>query len=361
MSRVSLERDITESDKGQRILIVAPGWLGDAVMSLPMLGRLKNNLPLAEIEILAKSRVAGIYENLPIVRSIIEYSGRHNVKDIVSLVRKIREKRYAAAFILPNSFFSALLPFLARIPLRFGYSADLRGALLTRSLPRADEAKSRHMTTYYAALLSLMDLNGAPPLDRPRLIISEERMSKAVSIFRKCGIFSDNSMLIGINPGASNQKIKVWPPDRFALLADMLVSKIGARPIFFGAERDAVYIDNIMEKMRGKAFSLAGRTPVSLLPAAIKLCNLFISNDTGPMHIADAVDTPLIAIFGPTDPAISGPSGGKSVIVRLDLPCSPCNRKGECPYDVRCMHEITPEMVLEKVLKLLETSSHGTE
>lgn len=330
----------------RNILIRAVNWIGDAVMSTPALAAVRQTFPNARITLLANPLVAQLFLTHPYVDRVIvfERTGRHRgLLGRLRLAQELRQKQFDLALILPNSFDAALVPFLANIPHRFGKASDGRSLLLTRryQMPRLTEPA--HEVQYYRHLLASFGISGAE--EQPLLVTLQEEDQAATALLAAHGIASGD-LLLGINAGATFGSAKRWYPERFAEVARRLAEQWGARIILFGGPDEVAIVAEIEARLGGRCLNVAGKTTVRQLMALIKRCNFFITNDSGPMHIAAAFGVPLVAVFGPTDHAGTAPSSHKAVIVRHQVACAPCKLR-VCPTDHCCMTSITVEEVLQ--------------
>lgn len=307
-----------------KILVKGTNWLGDAVMSLPTLRSLKEMLPRSRMTVLTKPSLADLYAGAPYVDEVLPHE-RGSVKRWMGTVREIRKRKFDAAIALPGSFSSAWLLFSARIPRRIGYRGNGRNALLTE-MPEPPARK--HRVHHYHHLLSAF--GDVPSVRAPRLEPKPEAAAWAAEQM-------PGTSWIGLNPGATYGTAKQWFPDRFIELGRRL-SRHG-KIVVVGGPAEADLGKHVAQGTGG--LNLAGRTSVSQLAAAIARCRLFVTNDTGPMHVADAVGVPIVAIFGPTDWIATPPFGKDHALVRHDIECSPCLKR-VCPLGHHnCMKRIT--------------------
>jgi len=318
----------------KRILVTGNNWLGDAVMSLPTLKSLRAMQPDARISVLSRPSVAGLYAGLPYVDETIVPPRRW-----LGLVRELRRRKFDAALILPRSFSSALAPFTARIPRRIGYAGDGRSPMLTDALPRDPELLRVHRVRYYHHLLSAF---GKPPEPKPpTLDVSPEAERWAAAHV------PEGEPLVGVNPGATYGEAKQWFPDRFVDAAKRMTKKWRASIVVVGGPAERELGDRVAAEIGDRAVSLAGRTDLPQLAAVIRRCALFLTNDTGPMHVADAVGVPIVAIFGPTDWVATPPYGKRHAIVRKPIECSPCLKR-VCPLGHHnCMKFVSVDDVVD--------------
>ena len=337
----------------QRLLIRSANWIGDAVMTTPAVQAIRKGFPNAHISLLAKPWVAPVFEKSDHIDRLLIYDGERRHKGFFGkfrLARDLEQYDFDAAILLQNAFEAALISFLAEIPIRIGYSRDARRLLLTHAVPCTKEIKTKHQTEYYLNILRrigiesdnrslYLNLNQNDRL-RAKKILSEQHLSL-------------DDKIIGINPGATYGPAKQWPPDRFARLADRIHAFTGVRIIIFGGPGDQKLGQEISEKMRHRPLDLSGKTSLGEAMALIEKCDLFITNDSGLMHVAAALDVPLVAVFGSTNPVATGPLGSHSRVVQATLPCSPC-LKSECPEGhLNCMDLIDVDQVFDAAREML--------
>ncbi|MDM8522950.1 lipopolysaccharide heptosyltransferase II [Desulfococcaceae bacterium HSG8] len=336
----------------RRLLIRSTNWIGDAVMTTPAVRMIRKNFPDAEITILAKPWVAPVFENSSHADHVMIYdsSGRHHgVIGKFRLARDLEARYFDAAILLQNAFEAALISFLAGIPVRIGYDTDARRFLLTHPVPCTPEIKRVHQTEYYTDILRGIGLR--PCNGELYMKVSRENQCRAGETLRQYGI-SQQGRLLGINPGATFGTAKRWFPERYAALCKKLADAAPNILIFGGPGEEALgkHISEIIGK---HCISLCGKTTLGEAIALIEKCSLFITNDSGLMHVAAALDVPQAAIFGSTDHVTTSPASAKSRIVRVPTPCSPCLRP-ECPEKHhQCMKAVTVDMVYEACQKLI--------
>ena len=347
-----MTRTRLDCSKIKRILIRSTNWVGDAILTTPAIRAVRKNFPHAEITILAKPWVAPVFCNNPYVDNILQYDdgGRHaGWLGKVRLSKDLRRSGFDLAILLQNAFEAALLAYLAGIPNRLGYNTDGRRFLLTNSIRLDPGLKQVHEIDYY---LGILEGAGLKPDGRDlTLVISEQERKLAGEILARHSI-SRQPTLVGISPGATYGSAKRWFPERFASLCDRIQESSGAKIVIFGGPGEQAVGEQVCQLMKGKPVNLCGKTNLHEAVALIEKCQLFITNDSGLMHAAAALDVPLVAIFGPTNPITTGPSSPRSRIVRVPVPCSPC-LKTECPTDHRCMKAITVDMVYVVIEELL--------
>ncbi len=337
----------------QKILIRSTNWIGDAIMTTPAVRTVRKNFPHAQISLLAKPWVIPIFEHSSGIDQIIEYdiNGRHKgLKGIFRLARDIRKYSFDAVILFQNAIEAAIISQLANIPIRIGYNTDARGLLLTHSVKRVDEIKTCHQTLYYLDILKKVGL--CPDGDHLELSVDPLIKEAVQNIIQQYNIAS-NELIVGINPSATYGTAKQWFPERFAELADKICQAYSARIIIFGGPGDIDLGHRIESMIHYPVINLSAKTSLGEAIGLIQACQLFITNDSGLMHIAAALNTPLIALFGSTNPITTGPLGKQSVVVREPVSCSPC-LKVTCPLDKHiCMERISVDHVFNQVKRVL--------
>ncbi len=321
-------------------LVIAPNWIGDAVMSLPVLRALRKNAPTGRLAVLARPGPAGIYSAEGSADEVRVAPG------LLAGVRAIARGGFAEAWLLPNSFRAALVPFLAGVPERIGYSSDGRAPLLTRALP-PPPGTGHQLRDYDTLLLCRGVLPDEAP---PRLEVPPESAEVAGKALVGAGL-SPDAPLVLLAPGAAFGWTKRWPADRFGRLGRVLAERGLQCALVIGPGEESLAEE--AQRAAGGRLPVLGADldPIGLAALAAR-ARVVVSNDSGPMHLAAAVGTPVVAIFGPTDPGRTGPSGVKSEVLDRYVFCSPCYLK-ECPFRHECMQEIAVEEVLRAVERLV--------
>ncbi len=330
-------------------MVRATNWLGDAVMSLPAIRTIRQVFPHAHLAVVARPSVADLYARETAIDAVIPYAGRRR-----ECAARLREEHFDLAILLQNAFDAALLAWMARIPERIGYSRDGRRWLLTRPIrvPETGEIP-RHERFYYWELLRRTGLiEGFPRLDAIRLDgIDAAREAGSASLAAR-GIATPP---IGVSPGAAYGNAKRWIPERFAEVA----RGFGAPVLLFGSASERELCENVAGQLRhahAEARNLAGETTLREFIDLAAACRLFLTNDSGAMHVASALGVPTVAVFGATDDTTTGPTGPLARVVREHSECSPCLLR-ECPIDHRCMTRVTAQRVSEVALQLWEESA----
>ena len=328
----------------KKVLVRAPNWIGDAVMSLPALETLKGLYPSAQIYVLAKTRVMPVFENNPSVAGIIEYGREHGgFTGRLKLSGELKKHRFDLAVLFQNAFDAALISFLSRIPERAGYARDLRSGLLTRAIPVTEEIKKRHQVYYYLNIVE--KLGGRPPSRiTPGLHISREEDLWARGFIKDNGL--EGRALFGAAPGASYGPAKRWAPERFAEVLAILKKEQGGAALILGGPEDKEASSAVAALVPG-AIDLSGKLTLRQSIALASFFKAIVTNDSGPMHISAALGVPTVAIFGSTEDSLTGPVGERVAVVRKKIECSPCFDR-ECRFGhYRCPASIEASDVIE--------------
>jgi heptosyltransferase-2 len=286
---------------------------------------------------------------------IYEKNGRHRgLAGKWRLAGELRKQHFDAAILLQNAFEAALITALAKIPCRGGYTTDGRRLLLTHPVRKRPGIDQIHQVHYYQEMVAGLGLDTGPDalelfLDTPALARARRQLDTALT--RRV-----RGPVIGLNPGAAYGPAKRWPAEKYGKAAAMLVRKTGGLIVVFGtnADRGAARIIRNRVGEDGAVLDLTGTTDLATAMAHISQCDVFITNDSGLMHVAAARDTPLVAIFGSTDHNATGPFCARARVLRKDLPCSPCKKTHCAQGYFACMEEISASEVCAAVLELLE-------
>ena len=340
---------LTETDP-QRILIRSTNWIGDAVMTTPAVRTIRQNFPEAEISILVHPWVADVFVASPHVDNIIHYRKKDEhkgLKGMLRLARELKERRFDLAILLQNAFEAAFITWLAKIPVRAGYRRDCRGPLLTHGVSIPAERRTIHQVHYYQGLMEDLGLKKGP--DGLFLALPDFVRAQADKLLAP---YRENGPVVGLNPGAAYGPAKRWPAEKYGELARRLFENHRAVSLVFGTAADAGAARIIVRDSGGCAVDMTGKTELMGAMALIDGCDAFVTNDSGLMHVAAALQTPLAAIFGSTDSVATGPFSENAHIVRKDIPCSPC-LKTHCKTDFECMESIMVDDVLEVVAGIL--------
>jgi len=374
----------------QRILVRGVNWLGDAVMTTPALDRLREARPRARITLLSDAKLVDLWQHHPSLDSVLTFTSSDNVWQIARLLRR---EKFDLALVLPNSPRSALEVWLAGIPVRIGYAASWRSWFLTRPLPPRSgavstrkrsvaeirllvqaatpkknpaEVTAHHIFQYLHLVAEGMGASPAPVA--PRLVLACDEIESVKSRFAIPAERIDPRPLFGMNPGAEYGPAKRWPRERFVAAGIEVQRRTRCRWLILGGKNDIELCARIANELlraaeqfpgRGEVtknplvVNLAGATTLRELCAVLKTCAVVLTNDTGPMHVAAAVGTPVVVPFGSTSPELTGPGlpgDPRHRLLTCEAPCSPCFLR-ECPIDFRCMTGIAVEQVVAAVLE----------
>jgi len=322
----------------ERLLVRAPNWVGDVVLSLPALRDARRAFPRARLEVLARAWVADLYRAVPEVDGVRESRG--TLADADAL-----RQQFDRAILLPNSFATAFAVWRAGIPERWGYATDGRGLLLTRRCPVPEAVRGRSQVYYYRAMLEGLGIATGGPPDASLRCPEEWRA-------RGAQLLGDGEEWIGVNPGAFYGSAKRWLPERFGAAADRVARRVGARVVLVGGPQERPLAEAIAEGMEAPVRVLCGGTTLAELVGVLSRLRLLLTNDSGPMHVAAALGVPLVAVFGSTDWRETSPVGSASRVVREPAHCAPCLLR-ECPVDHHCMSRVGVDRVASEALELL--------
>ncbi len=374
-----------------KIVVRGVNWLGDAVMSTPALLQLRAAYPNAHIALLTPSKIADLWMHHPAIDAVLPLEPRASPWQTA---RQLRPHRFDLGILLPNSPRSALELWWGQVPRRIGYATPWRRWLLTeavaqrpghvamrkrstseiRSLiadgPAADAGTSwpaaAHHIHHYLELAAAAGANPTPLA--PHIAVTQGEIEAAVSRFGLPQPHEGAVPVLGLNAGAEYGPAKRWPPDSFVAAARDLRRRLGCHWVVFGGHADVAQSASIAAAIAAqtdlpghdsvaeapRVFNLAGRTSLRELCATLRLCRVLITNDTGPMHVAAAVGTPVVVPFGSTSPELTGPglpNDPRHRLVCADVPCRPCFLR-DCPIYLRCMRSISVDQIVTAVVVL---------
>jgi heptosyltransferase-2 len=341
--------------KIKRILIRATNWVGDAVMTIPALEAVKENFPKASLTVLARPWVIPVFETHPAVDQVIPYSkGLGYYEDLLEFIRIIgilRRSRYDMTILFQNAFEAALLTYLGGIKIRVGYNTDGRGFLLSHPVHRHKKVLKCHQVEYYLSILRGMGWE-AKSKD-PEIFVAENDRATITRKLLSNGV-GEGDFLLGLSPGAVYGPAKRWPADRFAIIGDRAVEQWGAKVVILGSQKEQDICTGVSQAMKHPALNLCGKTTLGEGMALINRCVFFITNDSGLMHVAAALNVPLLVIFGSTDPVATGPRSQFVKVVRNPVYCAPC-LKPKCSIGYPCLMKIGPDDVWIEMERLRES------
>ena len=339
-----LPRNVSPHDlQPFRILVRASNWLGDAAISAPAIRAIKNGRPDAHITVAAPSKIASIWKLIPEVDAIVPLKGRSLLAAIASLRR---QQRFDVAILFPNSLRVALEAWLAGVPRRVGYRGHFRRWLLNQVVPKSRRlGPPEHQAFHYLRIAR----NLGAPADLRDLV--------RVNAIHHVDL---GPAKIALCPGAEYGPTKRWLPERFAETAKAVAAQSPMQWILFGTKNDAAVGKQISQALGDSCVNRIGQTTLDQLIDELSECRLLLTNDTGTMHLASLLGVPVVAIFGSTDPRLTGPLGQGHSILRHQVECSPCFLR-ECPIDFRCMKAVSVDEVTDTLLSILQrsTSSFG--
>jgi lipopolysaccharide heptosyltransferase II len=338
----------------QRLVILAPNWLGDAVMALPAIADVRRGLDAAHIAIAARPAVAPLFQLVPEVDETIVLGRGASLARVgswASIGSELRGGHFEAALLLPNSIHAALVAHRAGIPERWGYGGGVRGQWLTRGVPRI---RGGHQADYYRHLVAALGFsNGAR---EPRIRVGEAAHTAAAGLLRDAG-WNAGMPLVALAPGAAYGGAKRWPPERFGALAAALAAD-GVACVLVGSAADSAAATDVADAFRALAGSaaplhtLTGRTDLPQLAGVLQRCRALVTNDSGAMHLAAAAGVPVTAVFGPTNEQATRPIGAAHAVIVHPVWCRPCMLR-ECPIDHRCMRGVDVGTVADHARRLI--------
>jgi heptosyltransferase-2 len=344
-----------------RTLVISPNWIGDAVMAQPLLWLIRERHPDRPIDVLAPVFLAPVWRAMVEVDSVVESQFRRGALQLRQrweFARQLRQRDYADAYVLPNTLKFALIPWLAGIPRRIGYRGEMRYGLLN-VIHRDSFAAPRPMVSFYAALAAPPMPVVALPSELPRPVLQVTDL-QAGEVLKSLGLTPDAS-LIAFAPGAEFGSAKRWPAAHFAALAKHICQvHPGAEIVLLGSAKDRAVCEEIVTGAlleQTQVHNLAGITSLDQAIALIARADAVVSNDSGLLHIASALNRPIVAIYGPTDPDHAPPFSDTARSLSLRLDCAPC-RQRECPLGHhRCMRDLSHERVWEALMPMLKPVS----
>ena len=324
----------------QKILLIRLSSLGDIVLTTPAIRAVRAHSPDAYIAMLVGKQSADVLRENPHLDEIItfdRFAKDKDTREMLRTVRVLREHKFTLAIDLQRKFRTALLMYFSGAAERIG-----KGALCT---VRVREQGNKHATAHYFDLLHAV---GIPAVDqRLELFLAESERTDASQRFDAAGV-TQTGLKVGVFPGAG-WKLREWMPDRFAAIGDRLVQHFNAEVLIFGGQKESELVDTVANLMDARAVPFAGNLQVRELAACIEKCDLFLTNDTGPMHIAAAVGTPTVSLFGPGNHIRFQPIGALHQTIRHDVPCSPCKQFTDKCKDNICMKKITVDEVWQSI------------
>jgi heptosyltransferase-2 len=333
-----------------KILVRGTNWIGDAVMTIPAIRKLRTLFPNAKLTLQTREWARGILDQGNLFDEIITPRG------FLEQVKEIRRRRFDLAIVLPNSFSSALAVRMAGVKRRFGYAAERRSLLFTDPVEIPEWKDTRHEVFYYLELIaaverSYFDRVTEPTELEPRLVIPDSAAASGRALLAKRGV-DMNRKIVAIAPGSTNSRAKRWLPERFAELNDRLQSELNCNVILLGSKDDREISEHVSDLSVKKPFDLTGETDIKLAAAILAEIDVLVSNDMGLAHLAPAVGTRTLVIFGPTNQLTTRPMSEHASIISANVECAPCMLR-DCPIDHRCMTRVSVEQVFASTAKML--------
>lgn len=344
-----------------KIVVRGANWIGDSVMSVPALRALRQLFPDDEIALHTRSWAEGIFRDADFIDRILTYERpESSLKEVMGQARALKNERFDLAIIFPNSFASALTARFAGIPRRFGFSKEGRRLVLTDPVPIPEWKSTRHEAYYYLELVRAVE-NGVLGTDSSAryetttdLPVSDARQADTRDFLTRKGVDLSRP-IVALGPGSTNSMAKRWPYERFATVADLLHKEKAANIILLGGPDDVEVAAKISAMSRASLLDLTAKTSLGDAADILSVCDLMISNDMGLAHLAPAVGTATLVIFGPTNPVTTRPFSELAEVLRVEVECSPCMLR-ECPIDHRCMERVTVEQVFSAAVSKLESN-----
>ena len=332
-----------------RILILGPAWVGDMVLAQSLFKTLKTNNPDCTIDVAAPAWTLPLLERMPEINQAIALPFKHGELEFwqrIKFGKSLKNAAYTQSIILTNSFKSALLPWAAAIPKRTGFLGEMRYGLINDIRP-LDKTKLKKTVERFVTLGLKKGQNLPENIPNPQL---NSKADTAWILACRLGVLDNKSKILGLCPGAEYGEAKRWPAEYYAEVANETIKK-GWQVLLFGSDKDVAVTSQINQLTQNKCIDLGGKTELGEAIDLMALCDTVISNDSGLMHIAAALDKKLIAIFGSSDPTHTPPMSAKAVIEYLALECSPCFKR-KCPLiHFNCMNHITPNRVITLIKK----------
>lgn len=333
------------------IIVRMPNWLGDAVMATPILTDLRKKFPKASITAMCKYPISSLLIGNPHINEIFSFTSPNEFtyKEMKrGLIARLRQGCYDLGILLPNSFSSAWWFWRGNVRERVGVATNLRSLLLTKSVPMPKQKGQEHLVITFKRVLQVLDI----PLSNvgPEIFLTEDEKEATEQLLRQKNI-PQNAVVIGVNPCAAYGSAKCWLPERFREVIKRLSDQPNFYILTFGDQANVSLAQKVCEGLPSHVINLAGKTSLRELIALIKRCNVMLTNDSGPMHIAAALKTPLVALFGSTNVDATGPYKWGCVINKK-VHCAPCYKR-VCSSDFKCMTDISVDEVYNAVIRQL--------
>ncbi|HSW86768.1 MAG TPA: lipopolysaccharide heptosyltransferase II [Rhabdochlamydiaceae bacterium] len=337
----------------KNIIVRMPNWIGDLVMATPILSDLRKAYPNAYITAMCRYPLCDILKEDPEIDELFCFSKASGFSRRIekrNIIEKLRKGKYDLGILLTHSFSSAWWFWQGKVAKRLGYECNGRRLLLTHSVNLPENIQNQHLVMTYKMLLQT---SGIPLSDTPpRLFLADKEVEQAYTLLSRHGVLK-NGFIVGINPGATYGSAKCWLPERFREVTQRLLQDKDLYVVYFGDTGTESLVKEICQGLSSRVINLAGVTSLRELACLISLCDVLLTNDSGPMHIADALGTPIVALFGSTSEIVTGPyHQGK--VIHKHAECSPCYQR-TCPIDFRCMKRIEADEVFQEISQIIKS------
>ena len=329
------------------VLVHAPNWLGDSVMCMPALQAFKREYPDYRLSLLARRELAPLWQMHAAVDEIIELAP--GTRGTIDAARRVSRRGFPAVFVFPNSFRSAMIPCLARVPVRIGYKGHARRWMLTQVVELPEPLRCKHQAWEYLYELGLAA--DTPELETPRLAVSDTMMTQCRE---RLSAVASAAGWVGLIPGAAHGGSKRWPPGHFSDVGRRLIRALKCRILVFGTTGEARLCSQVAGAIGSGALNLAGVTSLREFAGLLRLCRAVVANDSGGMHLAAAAGAPVVAVFGLTDPAKTGPLGSGHRVIAPAAGAGSRDIKPSSPAAERLLWDINPESVAAAALEVIE-------
>lgn len=341
-----------------KIIVRGTNWIGDAVMSVPALRELRRIFPESHISLHTREWAEGLFRDADFIDDLVTFeTNKWKIKDVYDNSQFLRDDGYELAVLFPNSFESALTSFFSRIPRRIGYNKDVRGLLLTDPIAVPEWKDRKHEVFYYLNLVAEVErrLLGRDTVSQAtpntELNVSEARRAEAREQLSRFGV-DHSKKIVALGVGSTNSRAKRWPAERYARLSDKLQTELDVNVVLVGSESEKDISDEVIRLSTKRPIDLTGKTDLAEAVAIVSEIDLLISNDMGLAHVAPAVGTQTIVIFGPTNDETTRPYSFNAQVINKKVDCSPCMLR-DCPIDHRCMTRISVDEVFEAARRRL--------
>ncbi len=330
----------------EKILVMGPSWVGDMVMAHSLFQLIKQQNPDTQIDVAAPAWTLPLLDRMPEVTEKIALPFKHGQLGLIDRIRfgrRLKNNHYSQSISLVNSLKSAILPLAADVPKRTGFLGEMRYGLLNDIRPLDKMQLPKTVERFVA--LGLNKNEPLPPIPQPKLLADG---ANAIAVLKTMGISLPNNKVLGLCPGAEYGEAKRWPVQHYAEVANTALDK-GWQVVLFGSDKDIPVTAEINEFTQSRCIDLGGKTKLGDAIDIMSLCNTIISNDSGLMHVAAALDKKLIAIYGSSDPHHTPPMHPDAIIEYLGLDCSPCFKR-ECPLGhLNCLNNIKPITIIKRL------------